>query len=117
MLSLLSWIPGALMGFTNLILAAAETTPPDWVTYLLNGGPFAIVVFLMISDKITTTSERDRLRLENIALREEIKVLYESIRKDIVPPLVQVTGLMKDVIAELSERRGHYYPPDTKEPR
>lgn len=96
------------------IYAATGDPSTEWITYLLNGGPFALVVLLMVSDKITTTGERDRLRLENIALRDEIKILNEGIRKDIVPPLVQINGLMKDVIEELSERRGRYYPPDEK---
>lgn len=91
---------------------AAETTV-DWVNYLLNGGPFAIVVFLMITDKIATTSERDRLRIENNALRDEVKVLNESIRNEIVPPLVQINALMKDVVEELSDR-GRYYPPEQR---
>lgn len=86
----------------------------NWAEYLLNGGPFAIVVFLVVMDKITNTSERDRLRLENDVLREEIKVLNASIRSDIVPPLVQINSLMKDVVRELGNR-GQYFPPDQRE--
>lgn len=72
-----------------------------------------MVVLLMVMDKITTTSERDRLREENKDLKDEIKTLNESIRSEIVPPLVQINGLMKDVVKELSER-GNYYPPDQR---
>lgn len=99
--------------FIELQSIFAAESSGDWVNYLLNGGPFAIVVLLVIMDKITNTSERDRLRVENSALREEIRVLNESIRNEIVPPLVQINALMKDVVVELSER-GRYYPPDTR---
>lgn len=94
------------------ILAAGEGT--TWQDYLLNGGPFAVILLLVALDKITNTSERDRLRTENDTLREEIKVLNESIRGDIVPPLVQINSLMKDVIRELSVR-GKYYSPEQRE--
>ena len=90
------------------VFAAAEAI--DWVSYLLNGGPFAIVLLLVIMDKLTTTGERDRLKVENISLRDEVKLLNESIRKEIVPPLVQMNELMRDVVKELSDR-GHYFPP------
>lgn len=85
--------------------SADTTSPPDWISYLLNGGPFAVVVLLVVLDKLTNTGERDRLRLENEVLRKEIKDLNQSIRNEIVPPLVQLNALMKDVIAELSDRR------------
>lgn len=77
----------------------------DWVSYLLNGGPFAIVVLLIILDKLTPPGERDRLRTENLQLREEIKVLNANIRDEIVPPLVQLNTLMKDVVEELADIR------------
>lgn len=113
-MSIIAYIALGISGVIAHIFGAVGDPSTEWVTYLLNGGPFALVVLLMITDKITTTGERDRLRLENIALRDEIKILNEGIRKDIVPPLVQINGLMKDVIEELSERRGRYYPPDEK---
>lgn len=107
-----TYISVGIFGIVTRLFAAGGAADTQWVNYLLNGGPFALVVLLMVTDKITTTSERDRLRLENIALREEIKVLNEGIRKDIVPPLVQMNALMKDAIEELSSsRKGRYYPP------
>lgn len=92
-------------------LLAAESADPNWISYLLNGGPFALVVLLVVMDKITNTSERDRLRAENATLREEIRVLNASIRTDIVPPLVQINSLMKDVVEELSYRGKYYLEP------
>lgn len=88
----------------SLILAATQT--PDWISYLLNGGPFAVVVLLIIMDKLTTVGERDRLRTENNDLKGQIKDLNESIRNEIVPPLVQLNTLMKDVVEELADRGG-----------
>lgn len=95
-----------------LHLLAAES--PNYIDILLNGGPFALMVGLVVMDKMTNTSERDRLRVENEVLRNEIKILNESIRGDIVPPLVQVNGLMKDIIRLLSEK-GQYFPPEQRE--
>lgn len=57
----------------------------QWVSYLLNGGPFAVVVFLLVTDKITTPGERDRLRLELTASHEREEKLNVNIRQDIVP--------------------------------
>lgn len=90
----------------NSLLTAAETgNNVDWISYLLNGGPFAIVVLLIILDKLTPPGERDRLRAENQVLRDEIKVLNQNIREEIVPPLVQLNTLMKDVVEELADIR------------
>lgn len=106
------FLTGLFIATSRTIFAeAASSSGTDWVNYLLNGGPFAVVVLLMVLDKLTTTSERDRLRAENAALRDEIKVLNESIRQEIVPPLVQMNELMRDVVSELSAARGVYYPP------
>lgn len=84
---------------------AAEEASTDWTTILLNGGPFAIVVLLIILDKLTTTGERDRLRAENRELREEVKILNTSIRDEVVPPLVRLNGLIADVVEELAKAR------------
>lgn len=109
-IAFIAFISIASVGVIGRFFAAASDPSSQWVNYLLNGGPFALVVLLVVTDKITNTSERDRLRQENTALREEIKLLNEGVRKDIVPPLVQINALMKDVIGELSDRRGRYYP-------
>lgn len=89
------------MGIT--LAQVAGSGGVEWTTYILNGGPFAIVVFLIIIDKLTTTGERDRLRAENEILRTEIKSLHQSIRDDTVPVLVQLNTLMKDVVVALSD--------------
>lgn len=75
----------------------------NWVTYLLNGGPFAIVLLLIIFDKIGTHAERDRLRSENTILREKNEELNTTLREDVVPPLTQLTGLMADVLRRLDD--------------
>jgi hypothetical protein len=90
---------------TVSLMVAAEEAATDWTTILLNGGPFAIVVLLIILDKLTTTGERDRLRAENKELRDEVKVLNTSIRDEVVPPLVRLNGLIADVIEALAKVR------------
>ena len=93
----------ALLSFGQILAQATGGTDGgvDWISYILNGGPFAIVVLLIILDKLAAPGERDRLRAENETLREEIRTLNEHIRHEIVPPLVQLNSLMKDVIEEI----------------
>lgn len=72
--------------------AAGGATADPYVDTLLKGGPFAIVLLLIILDKIGTHGERDRLRLENTALREEIKELNADLRNDVLPPLTGIAS-------------------------
>lgn len=85
------------------VLASEPPSGGDWISYLLNGGPFAIVVLLLITDKLTTPGERDRLRAENEQLRTEVKTLNENLRNEIVPPLTEMNRLNTQVIEILSD--------------
>lgn len=67
---------------------------PDYVSYLLNGGPFAIVLLLIITDKLAPTGERDRLRTELTAAHEREAALNDNLRKEIVPALTQNTAAL-----------------------
>jgi hypothetical protein len=91
----------------------AETAGLDWGTILANGGPFALFLLLIVTDKVSTVGERDRLRAKNDQLENDNKVLNESIKDDILPPLIQINSLMKDVIRELNQR-GTYAPPEAR---
>lgn len=80
---------------SKIFLQAQETaggggTDINWISYLLNGGPFAIVVFLLVTDKLTTPGERDRLRVELTAAHAREEKLNENIRNDIVPMMALV---------------------------
>lgn len=88
---------------TTLLLLAQEqaTQEANWVTYLLNGGPFAIVLLLIIFDKIGTHAERDRLRIENKELRDKNEDLNKVLRDEVVPPLTDLNRLMADVVQRL----------------
>src|SRR5690349_20948871 len=93
-------------GFAFIITSLlAQTSGGDinWITPLLNSGPFAMFLVLIVMDKITTPGERDRLRGENLQLREEIKTLNNSLREEVMPPLIQMTSLMKDVIEVIND--------------
>lgn len=84
--------------------APAGTADPNWVTYLLNGGPFAIVLLLIIFDKIGTHAERDRLRVENADLRNKNDDLNRVLRDEVVPPLTELNRLMAEVLKVLDTR-------------
>lgn len=86
-----------------LAIEAPASTGTDWVSYLLNGGPFAIVLLLILLDKLGTHSERDRLRIENTALREKIDALQDEFRGDVIPPLLEQNRLMQEVIGVLDD--------------
>lgn len=76
------------------VLLAQESGSGDWVDTLLKGGPFAIVVLLIILDKLTTPTERDRLRIENQELRTEIRALNQELRTQVVPLLADVAKIL-----------------------
>lgn len=82
---------------------APASTGTDWVSYLLNGGPFAVVLLLILLDKLGTHAERDRLRVENAALREANQKLNDTIRTEVVAPLTEQNRLMQDVVRILDD--------------
>ena len=83
----------------------AQASPSEpWVDSLLKGGPFAIVLLLIIIDKIGTHGERDRLRTENTELRQEIRELNKSLREDVAPLLKSNTDTMKQYVDFLEQR-------------
>lgn len=96
-----------------LSILAETASGIDWGSIISNGGPFALFCLLIVTDKITTVGERDRLRAKNDQLDNDMKVLNQSIKDDLLPPLIQINGLMKDVIKELSER-GKYVAPEAR---
>jgi len=95
----------AVWGVVSILGQASSPADIDWVTYITHGGPFGVVLLLVIFDKLTTTGERDRLRQENSELQVEVKTLNENIRKEIVPALVQLNQVMHDVVEEISDNR------------
>ena len=75
--------------------ALAQSVPSagdtSWFAYVMNGGPFAVVVILLVMDKLTTPSERDHLREQNAELAKMNEALNESIRRDILPLISENT--------------------------
>jgi hypothetical protein len=69
----------------GILAQAAPVESTDWIGYVLNGGPFAVVVFLLVTDRLTTPGERDRLRRELTASHEREAELNQEIREEIVP--------------------------------
>lgn len=84
------------------LLAQASAGDP-WVDSLLKGGPFAVVLLLIIMDKIGTHGERDRLRKENDELRAEIRDANKTMREEIVPPAIEMTKQTSRIIEILSD--------------
>lgn len=91
---------------TITALWAAEApvnSSTDWVTVLLNGGPFAIVLLLILLDKLGTNSERDRLRTENAALREQNQTLNDEVRTEVIAPLAEQNRLVAEMLRILED--------------
>ncbi len=88
--------------FANTAEAAAGGGGTDWISYVLQGGPFAVVVILFVLEKLITPGERDRLREENKQYQKDIADLNLVIRDHIIPLLGQNNETMKKVYDELT---------------
>lgn len=99
-----------LLPLVSTLAQQASSGSTDWLTYLLNGGPFAIVVILIVLDKLTTPYERDRLRLELEASQEREATLNDNLRNEIVPALtrsidaLEATAATAQMLAEVADR-------------
>lgn len=63
----------------------------QWIGLLLNSGPFAIVVYLILSNKLITPGERDRLIAEVKAAQDREQKLNDYVRTEIVPLITRST--------------------------
>lgn len=81
-----------------LIHAAASSSPSstDWVGYLLQGGPFAVILVLILADKLAPTGERNRLREENKQYKVDIQALNDKLL-EVLPPLTEAAKTMTEV--------------------
>lgn len=68
----------------------------DWVSYLLQGGPFALILALILLDKLAPTGERDRLRKENAEYKENNQKLNDKLL-EVLPPLIDATQVITKV--------------------
>lgn len=96
------------LGGVSSVLGQAGSGSSDlaWVGYLLNGGPFAVVVFLLVTDRLTTPGERDRLRKEVTAAHEREERLNQTIRDDFVPVItrsLEAVALNREVVERASK--------------
>lgn len=86
----------------TLLASTSDPSAGVWDA-LLKGGPFAIVLALIIFDKLGTNSERDRLRIENQGLRDQNQALNDTIRTEVVPPLTELNRLMGETLVLLGD--------------
>lgn len=100
------------LGGTLLAQANGNGGDVNYVNYLLNGGPFAVVVLLLVMDKLTTPGERDRLRIELTASHEREERLNVNIRETVVPLMTRSveatarnTEITERVFAVLSDEK------------
>lgn len=86
----LSVVAATLVPFGRLVvMAGVSPDNTNYLNYLLNGGPFALVVFLVVVDKLSPPGERDRLRIELAAANLREETLNANLRDDIVPKLTR----------------------------
>lgn len=83
----------AMLGFF-LSAASSNGGSETWTEILLKSGPWALVVLLIILDKLTPVGERDRLRIENTELRKALQEAEIANRKDVVPALIECNRLL-----------------------
>lgn len=98
--------------FAWMAVGGDVTSTSGVLDAMLKGGPFAIVLLLIILDKLGTNSERDKLRTENADQRKQIQDLNEEIRKEVVPVLTEMNTLMSDTVQAL----GSNYTPPKRQP-
>lgn len=90
---------------------AAEAASDGWIDTLLRGGPFALILLLIMLDKLGPHGERDRLRGENRALQAAIDRQNEAIRKDLLPAILEANRLQAEVIRALDGLAARRPPP------
>jgi hypothetical protein len=75
---------------------AVGSPPTDLIGYLLQGGPFAAVLALILFDKLTPTGERNRLREE---VKENKQIIAELNKQllDVLPPLTEMLPLLREL--------------------
>lgn len=92
----------AAVGATDSSGGASGT---DWTGYLLQGGPFAIILILILMDKLAPTGERNRLREENEKYKADIQTLNNKLL-EVLPPLTEAAHVMTRV-GDLLEAMGN----------
>ena len=87
--------------------AEAPSVGDGFMDALLKGGPFAVVLALIIFDKLGTNSERDRLREEVKTERAKNQELNDTVRSEVIAPLAEhgrlnsgCQGVMSKDVAE-----------------
>lgn len=100
---------GVALIFTATPLAAdsgsAAASAPDFISYLLQGGPFAAVLALILLDKLTPTGERNRLREEVKEYKANIQELNKQML-DVLPPLTEMLPLLRDLTESRTDPHG-----------
>lgn len=88
-----------------MVASSHASASPDVLSYLLQGGPFAIVVLLVVMEKLVTPGERNRIYEVNQILREELRKTNEDLRQEIVPPITQIVQLVPEMIRVIGNKK------------
>jgi hypothetical protein len=71
--------------------------PLDIVGLLIQSGPFAFFLLLIIMDKVAPTGERNRLRDENAAYKTSTQELNNRLL-ELMPPLLAFTDKLEKLV-------------------
>jgi hypothetical protein len=98
-------LAGTVGAGTISLLSATDSSgspPTDFFGVLLQSGPFAIILVLILTDKLAPTGERNRLRQEVADYKSEIQKLNDKLLQ-VLPPLTELLPTMR----ALSDRHEH----------
>jgi hypothetical protein len=89
---------------------SGSTGGTDAISYLLQGGPFAAVLALILLDKLTPTGERNRLREEVKEYKQNMAELNAQLL-NVLPPLTEMLPILRGIAESRSDSHDYAQQP------
>lgn len=73
-----------------LVAQTAESSEGlDWVSLVAQGGPWAVVVILILIGKLVPERAHDRVIQENVELKQKLAHMEDLIENQVIPAMVR----------------------------